>query len=124
MGLGNKKGHITGKRVSGTHTSVIDGADEVLKKMHSKDWFVSARPREIIVDRGGNTSITLKRHVNTTYKNTLTITFRKSGTVQKVDVVIAELETNLATAIADIRKIAAKIMRGAKVYDRTTQFHI
>lgn len=119
MALGNKKGHISGKRVSGTHTSVIDGADDVLKKMAMKPWFVSARPREIIVDRGGAPSITIKRHVNEVYRNTLTLTFRKSGTVQKVDVVVENLEENSAAIVKDIHTIAARIMRGAEIYDRT-----
>jgi hypothetical protein len=119
VGLGNKKGHISGKHVSGTHTSVIDGADAILKKMHGKFWFVSARPREIVVDRGGRASITVKRHINTMYANTLTVTFRKSGTVQKVDVVVLNLEKNMVVVIHDMQKIAEKIMRGAEFYDRT-----
>lgn len=119
MGLGNKKGHISGKHVAGTHTSVIDGADTMLKKMAAKHWFVSARPREIVVDRGGSGSITIKRHINETYRNTLTLTFRKSGSVQKVDVVVMELDQNIAAIVKDIRTIAAKIMRGAEIYDRT-----
>jgi hypothetical protein len=118
MGLGNKKGHITGRRVSGGHTTVIDGADAVLKKMAGKDWFVSARPREVVVDRGGKASITIKRHVNGTYRNTLTITFRKSASVQKVDVVAINLEENIAGIVEDIKTIAAKAMHGAEIYDR------
>jgi hypothetical protein len=119
MGLGNKKGHITGKSVSGGHTTVIDGADTVLKKMATRDWFISARPKEVIVDRGGKTSITIKRHVNTTYCNTLTLTFRKSATVQKIDVVTHGLDENCAGIVEDIRKITAKAMKGAEIYDRT-----
>jgi|SRR6185369_8366076 len=118
MGLGNKKGHISGKKVSGTHTSVIDGADAVIKKMGSKSWFVSARAREIVVDRGGKASVTVKRHINVVYRNTLTITFRKSGTVQKIDVVVQDLDENLTEITEDIRNIAARQMCGAEFYNR------
>lgn len=119
MGLGGKKGHIAGKHVSGGHTTVIDGVDAVIKKMADKEWFVSARPREVVVDRGGKISIAIKRHVNPAYRNTLTITFRKSATVQKIDVVARGIEDNLVNIVEDIRRIAAKYMRGAEIYDRT-----
>ncbi len=122
MKLGNKKGHISGRKVAGTHTSVIDGADRLLKKISTKEWFISARPREIIIDRGGTPSITIKRHSNTAYQNTLTLTFRKTGSVQKVDIVVANLTENIAGITEDIKTIAAKNMRGAEIYDRTNMF--
>jgi len=119
MGLGNKKGHISGNQVTGRHTTVIDGADEILKKMARNPWFESARPGQIIVDRGGTQSITIKRHIDATHRNTLTLTFRKPGSVQKIDVVVQGLEENIEVIVADIEAIAAKAMRGAEIYDRT-----
>jgi len=121
MGLGNKKGHISGKQVTGRHTTVIDGVDKILKKIAKKPWFESARPREIIVDRGGAQSITIKRHVNETHRNTLTLTFRKTGSVQKIDVFVQNLEDNIEVIVTDIKTIAAKAMRGAEIYDRTRE---
>jgi hypothetical protein len=53
MGLGNKKGHVQGSQVSGGHTTLIDGADDVTKKLGVLSWFESVRPGIISVAKGG-----------------------------------------------------------------------
>ena len=56
MGLGNKKGHVHGSQVSGGHSTLIDGADAVIKKLGVLPWFQSVRPGVISVARGGKPS--------------------------------------------------------------------
>jgi hypothetical protein len=41
MGLGKKKGHVHGKNVSGGHSTLIDGADAVVKKLGAFSWPVT-----------------------------------------------------------------------------------
>src|SRR4051812_30509509 len=49
MGLGNKKGRVSGSQVSGGHTTLIDGADNVIKKLGVLSWFESVGPGMISV---------------------------------------------------------------------------
>ncbi len=121
MGLGNKKGHVDGSHVSGGHTTLIDGADDVVKKMGNLPWFQSVRPAEISVAHGGKTSVTIRRHADTTHKDTLKLIFRKSGTVQDVYVHVRQLDKNLSTVVSDISRIVGKELRGADIYDRTAE---
>ena len=61
MGLGNKKGHVQGSQVSGGHTTLIDGADNVVKKLGVLTWFESVRPGVISVAKGGKLSVAIRR---------------------------------------------------------------
>jgi len=119
MGLGKKKGHVHGSNVSGGHSTLIDGADAVVKKLGMLSWFESVRPAEISVAKGGKPSVTIRRHADATHQNTLKLIFRKSGSVQVVYVHIRDLETNLATVVSDIARVAGKELRGSLIYDRT-----
>jgi hypothetical protein len=119
MGLGKKKGHVHGSKVSGGHSTLIDGADAVVKKLGLLSWFESVRPGEITVAKGGKPSMTVRRHANATHQNTLKLIFRKSGSVQVVYVHVRDLETSLATIVSDIARVVDKELRGAEVYDRT-----
>jgi len=60
MGLGSKKGHVHGKRVSGGHSTLIEGADAIVKKVGSFSWFESVRPGVISVAKGGKLSVTIR----------------------------------------------------------------
>jgi hypothetical protein len=119
MGLGNKKGHVQGSQVSGGHTTLIDGADNVVKKLGVLSWFESVRPGIISVARGGKLSVTIRRPADTTHVNTVKITFRTKGSVQDVFLQVRDLEGNLAEIVSDISKVVRKELRGAVVYDRT-----
>lgn len=119
MGLGNKKGHVHGSQVSGGHTTLVDGADVVVKKLGALPWFESVRPAEISVAKGGKPSVTIRRHTDATHVNTLKLVFRTKGSVQDVYVHVRELETNLPVIVSDICRAVAKEFRGAEVYDRT-----
>ena len=121
MGLGSKKGHVSGSQVSGGHTTLIDGADNVIKKMGVLSWFESVRPGIISVARGGKLSVTIRRPADTTHANTLKLTFRTKGSVQDVFLCVRDLETNLAEIVGDISKVVGKELRGAVVYDRTIE---
>src|SRR5262249_54254830 len=63
MGLGKKRGHVQGSQVSGGHTTLIDGADAVVKKLGGLPWFESVRPGVISVAKGGKLSVTVRRPV-------------------------------------------------------------
>lgn len=116
--LGGSKGHISGAGVSGRHTTVIEGVDKILRRLSTKEWFDSVQPMQIIAEKsigGGGRYVDIKRHPDTKFKNTLMLTFKKSGAVQKVAVRAENLETQLAQATADIESTVAREWRGATV---------
>lgn len=119
MGLGNKRGHVHGTNVSGGHSTLIEGADVIVKKLGSLSWFESVRPGVISVARGGKLSVTVRRHADATHTNTVKLTFRTKRSVQDVYLHVHGLETNLPTIVSDILQVVGKEMRGAVVYDRT-----
>jgi len=119
MGLGRKKGHVHGSSVRGGHSTLIDGADGVVKKLAALSWFESVRPAEISVAKGGKVSVTIRRPADATHQNTLKLIFRKARSVQDVYVQVHDLETNLSVIVSDIASAVGKEIRGAEVYDRT-----
>jgi hypothetical protein len=119
MGLGNKKGHVHGTSVSGGHSTLIDGADAVVKKLGVLSWFESVRPGVISVARGGKPSLTIRRYAHAAHVNTVKLIFRTKGSVQDVYLYVRDLEANLATIVSDILRAVGKEWRGAVVYDRT-----
>jgi hypothetical protein len=119
MGLGKKKGHVQGSQVSGGHTTLIDGADAVVKKLGGLAWFESVRPGVISVARGGKLSVTVRRPGEARHANTLKLTFRTKGSVQDVYLQVRDLEANLPAVVSDILRVVGKEWRGAVVYDRT-----
>ena len=121
MGLGNKKGHVHGSQVSGGHTTLIDGADNVIKKLGVLRWFESVRPGIISVAKGGKPSVTIRCPADTTHVNTLKLIFRTKGSVQDVYLNVRDLETNLADIVRDISRVVGKELRGSMVYDRTIE---
>ena len=121
MGLGNKKGHVQGSQVSGGHTTLIDGADNVVKKLGVLSWFESVRPGIISVARGGKLSITIRRPAHSTHANTVKVTFRTKGSVQDVYLYVRDMEANLAEIVSDISRVVGKELRGAVVYNRTSE---
>ena len=121
MGLGNKKGHVSGSQVSGGHTTLVDGADNVVKKLGGLPWFESVRPGQISVAKGGKPSVTIRRPADTTHVNTVKLIFRTKGSVQEVYLYVRDLEANLAEIVSDISRVVGKELRGAVVYDRTIE---
>lgn len=121
MGLGNKKGHVQGSQVSGGHTTLIDGADSVVKKLGVLSWFESVRPGIISVAKGGKLSVTIRRPGDTTHVNTVKLIFRTKGSVQDVYLQVRDLEANLADIVSDISRVVGKELRGAVVYNRTSE---
>lgn len=121
MGLGNKKGHVQGSQVSGGHTTLIDGADSVVKKLGVLSWFESVRPGIISVAKGGKLSVTIRRPADTTHVNTVKLIFRTKGSVQDVYLQVRDLEANLAAIVSDISRVVGKELRGAVVYNRTSE---
>jgi hypothetical protein len=119
MGLGNKKGHVHGSHVSGGHTTLVDGADDVVKKLGGLAWFESVRPGIISVAKGGKLSVTIRRYADATHANTVKLVFRTKGSVQDVYLHVRDLEANLAAIVGDISRVVGKELRGAVVYDRT-----
>jgi hypothetical protein len=121
MGLGNKKGHVHGKGVNGGHSTLIDGADAIVKKLGGLSWFESVRPGVISVAKGGKHSVTIRRYADARHANTLKLIFRTKGSVQDVYLHVHDLETNLPTIVSDILRVVGKELRGAAVYDRTAE---
>ena len=121
MGLGSKKGHVHGSQVSGAHTTLIDGADQIVKKLGVLSWFESVRPGIISVAKGGKLSVTIRRPADTTHINTVKLIFRTKGSVQDVYLHVRDLETNLAAIVSDISRVVNKQWRGAVVYDRINE---
>src|SRR5436190_7051939 len=111
MGLGNKKGHVHGSNVSGGHTTLIDGADAVVKKLGALPWFESVRPGVISVARGGKLSVTVRRYADATHADTLKLTFRTKRSVQDVFLHVRDLEANLPAIVSDILRVVGKEMR-------------
>jgi hypothetical protein len=121
MGFGNKKGHVQGSHVSGAHTTLIEGADHVIKKLGVLSWFESVRPGIISVAKGGKLSVTIRRPADATHENTVKLIFRTKGSVQDVYLHVRDLEANLAAIVSDISRVLGKQLRGAVVYDRTIE---
>jgi hypothetical protein len=115
------KNHIAGKKVSGTHTSVIDGVTKILSKFSGRGWFVSVRAGEITTGKkvgGGVPFVSVKRHQNIQQKNTLTLTFKRSGVIQKIYVQVNDFEKNSVEVLADMKEIVAREWKGAELVDR------
>ena len=121
MGLGNKKGHVQGTQVSGGHTTLVDGADAVVKKLGVLSWFASVRPGIIAVAKGGKLSVAIRRPAEATHVNTVKLTFRTKGSVQDVYLHVHDLEMNLPLIVSDLHRVVRKELRGAVVYDRTAE---
>jgi hypothetical protein len=121
MGLGNKKGHVHGTKVSGGHSTLIDGADAVVKRLGALPWFGSVRPGVISAARGGKPSVTVRRHGDATHVNTVKLIFRTKGSVQDVYLHVRDLEANLPTIVSDVVRVVGRELRGAAVYDRTAE---
>ncbi len=121
MGLGRKKGHVHGKNVSGGHSTLIDGADAIVKRLGAFSWFESVRPGIISVAKGGKLSVTIRRYADATHVNTVKLIFRTKGSVQDVYLHVHDLETNLAVIVSDLHRVVRKELRGAVVYDRTAE---
>jgi hypothetical protein len=121
MGLGKKKGHVHGPKVSGGHSTLIDGADAVVKKLGVCPWFEAVRPGIISVAKGGQLSVTVRRYADGTHANTVKLIFRTKGSVQDVYLHVREMETDLPAVVSDIRRVVGKELRGAVVYDRTAE---
>lgn len=121
MGLGNKKGHVHGTSVSGGHSTLIDGADAIVKKLGVLSWFESVRPGIILVVKGGKLSVTIRRYADGTHANTVKLIFRTKGSVQDVYIQVRDLEANLPTVVSDILRVVRKELRGTAVYDRTEE---
>lgn len=120
-GTRQQKGHVHGSQVSGGHTTLIDGADNVVKKLGVLTWFESVRPGIISVAKGGKLSVTIRRPADATHANTVKLIFRTKGSVQDVYLHVRDLETNLADIVSDISGVVGKELRGAVVYDRTIE---
>ena len=115
------KNHVAGKKVSGGHTSVIDGASKILNKFANCNWFVSVRPGEITTGKkvgGGNPFVSVKKHQNILQKNTLTLTLKRAGVIQKIYVEVKDLEQNLEAIISDMKEIIANEWKGAELINR------
>lgn len=115
------KNHIAGKKVSGTHTSVIDGVTKVINRFAAKEWFISVRPGEITTGKkvgGGTPFVSVRKHRNEVQKNTLTLTFKRAGVVQKIYIQTKELDDNFETIINDMAKIIEDYWKGAKLINR------
>ena len=57
MGLGNKKGHVQGSQVSGGHTTLIDGADNVVKKLGVLSHYQNGVQRDVFLILDGRISV-------------------------------------------------------------------
>ncbi len=121
MGLEKKKGHVHGKNVSGGYSTLIDGADAIVKKLGALSWFESVRPAVISVAKGGKLSVTIRRYADATHVNTVKLIFRTKGSIQDVYLHVRDLETNMRTIVTDILRVVNKELRGATVYDRTAE---
>lgn len=120
MGLGRSKGHVNGSHVMGSHTTLIEGADVVVKKISRMPWFESVRPAVITHAHGGKPSVTIKRNI-APFRNTLKFIFRKSGSAQDVYVKVKDRDANIREIVADTERVVSREMRGATVYDRTNE---
>jgi len=115
------KNHVAGSRVSGGHTTVINGVAKILNRFAGQGWFVSVRPGEITTGKkvgGGAPFVSVKRHQNILQKNTLTLTFKRSGVVQKIYIQVVDLEKNMQVIIGDMAGIIKDLWKGAKLIDR------
>ncbi len=121
MGLGHQKGHVHGDRVSGGHTTLIDGADDVVRGLGRLSWFDTVRPSVIKHARGGSPSVTIRLHNDPNHRDALKLIFRKSGSAQDVYLHVPDLNGNLRNVIADITRVVGERLHGIDVHDRTAE---
>jgi hypothetical protein len=115
------KNHISGQQVSGGHTSVIDGVSKILNRAAGKEWFISVRPGEISTGKkvgGGTPFVSVKKHKNPVQKNTLTLSFKRSGVIQKIYIQVKELDKNIELIIRDLSQIVNEEWKGAELINR------
>ena len=113
-------GHVN---LDGSHTTVIEGTESLLKAIHKDPLFDQVRPGIYKPARGGSGQkmLTITRPDPVTFRNTLDLTFRSSGTVSHVKVTVPDVDRNLPAAIARIEELAQNHWRGARVIDNTAR---
>ena len=121
MGLGHKKGHVLGSSVTGSHRTLTESVNVVIKKFDKESWFGSVQSGNISRERGGKPSVTIKTYSDKIRQNTLTLVFRQSGSIQDVYVHVRDFEQNEHSVIADIRRIIREELQGYEIYDRHTE---
>ena len=121
MGFGHTKNHVSGDRVSGGHTTLIDGADRVVKKLGNTSWFHLVQPGVIRNARRGKASVTIRFHIDEAHKETLKLIFRRPGSAQNVYLHVPGLHEKLGEVVADITRVVGEKLRGIAIYDRTAE---
>lgn len=119
MDLGNKRGHIDGDAVGGTHTTTIEGADAVLKRLSDQPWFRGVSTTPITLNNGGRVSVSVKRSPDPRQANTLLVTFVRPGNAQTFQLLVHDLEASLPQVLADLGEAAEKKLGRAPMYDHT-----
>ena len=124
MGRKKGKGHVG---LDGSHTTVIEGTESLLKAIRKDPLFGQVRPGRI---SGGQRSGNGERYLNISRANidgsniglgvdTFDLTFRSAGSVSHVLVTIPNSGENLPAAVERIRELAKKHWGNVKVNDRT-----
>lgn len=118
MRLGGSKNHVSGKHVSGGHTTLIDVADRIVKEMAKHNLFDSVRPAEICRAEGGRISVTI-RALADEHVDTLRVLFRQSGVIQEVFFHVKNFRERHDDVIGTIKKIVRDEYPGTEAKDHT-----
>jgi hypothetical protein len=116
----SRKGHISGYKIKGTHTTVLEGVEDVVAKLIHEPLLLSVRAGAID-QAGGTPSLTIKRHNDAHYANTLTLIFHRTGAAQKIYFEVDNLDANLPYIVGKIKAAAQKEFPGMPIRDVTAQ---
>lgn len=111
------KGHIDGDAVTGGHTTVIGGADDIIKKWSKYDWFHQVQPSHIKSDKsvgGGKKRVTVKQLGSNEHENSLDVTFKISGAVQDCTIRVHDFKERRAEILSDMKKVVQEEWRGSE----------
>lgn len=117
MSLGRSARHINGEKVSGRHTTVIDGVKPLLEQLSGQDWLESIRLGAIHQARGGRAAVNIRRHADAVRRNTIKLIIRSAGAAQDVFLHVHALEGNETVIAEGIRAAVDRSLRHADVHD-------
>ena len=115
----SSKNHISGKKIQGSHTTIIDKGAGFLRSLENEPWLSSIRAGIISnARRAAQKSLSIKTpHNGALHKNTLKLVLRTSSKAQEIFVEVKR--GNQWTAIIDaIKEKARKKLKGFDIYVR------
>lgn len=114
-----QKGHFHGKKLQGTHTTIIGDFERVLNYLEPEEWFESARTGKIEnIDSKGQPFVRLTLpNKNSSAPQSIIVDVRKNRTIQQILIQVEGGDFTKATP--RIIEAVRKKLKGMTIIDRT-----